>query len=376
MGVFEIIRAEQRTADMVGWFAGVCGKVTDFIGGSVFRSKYEAVAVEMESQDFAFYSALKKAIPTAIYNAFDFTLQPANAAANYVIFTANTAPILDIVIPAGTIVTTAASTGSQNNSYATAEVAVLPAGQTAVSVFVECTIAGSAGNTDVNTVNTLQTVVPGVDQVNNPAAFTNGTDIETESSRRGRFLVFISTLARGTNAAVQYGALTAQLVDGSGNITESVAYAVCIDAASDLPAGSGTCYICNSAGTASTGLIALAQKIINGYTDASGNKIAGWKAAGAIITVAAATLSAHNTTVAITMSAGVGSPTTLATQAQSITSAYLSSGGIGDPYIFNEHVQRVMNLPGVEDVAISPTGNVTPSASTILRPGSITVTTA
>jgi len=376
MGVFEIIRAEVRTASMTGWFSGVCGKITDFLVGSVFRSKFEAVAVEMEAQDFAFYSALKKAIPTAIYNAFDFTLQPANAAANYIIFTANTAPTLDVVIPAGTIVTTATSTTTQSNSYATAEAAVLLAGHTTVSVFVECAVAGSSGNTDVNTINTLQTVIPGIDRVNNAVSFTNGTNIETESARRGRFLVFISTLARGTNAAVQYGALTAQLVDGSGNITESVAFAVCIDAPSDQPAGSGTCYICNSAGTASTGLIARAQKIINGYTDASGNKIAGWKAAGAIITVAAATLSTHATTVAITMSAGVGSPTALATQAQTITSAYLSSGGIGDPYTFNEHVQRIMDLPGVADVAITPTGNITPAASAIIRPGVITVTTA
>ena len=376
MAVFEIIPAGTRAASMLGWFAGICNRVTDFLVGSVFASKFEAVAVEMESQDFAFYRAIRKAIPIALYNAFDFTLEPATAAANYVTFTANVAPSADIVIPAGTLVISQTNSSTQGNTYSTAAPAILAAGQTTVQAYVVCTVAGSAGNTDINTINAIKTVVPGIDSVNNAAAFINGSDIETESERRARFIAFIATLPRGTNAAVEYGAMTAQLVDASGNITESVAYAVCIDAPLDQPAGSGTCYICNSAGTASSDLIALAQKLINGYKDASGAKIAGWKAAGAIITVAAATRSVHNTTVAIVMAADVQDPAALRAQAQSISGTYLSSGGIGDSYIFNEHVQRVMDLTGVIDVTITASGNVNPANNTIIRPGTITVTSS
>jgi len=103
MSTFRVIRAEERTANMIGWFSGICRAVTDFIVGSKIRSQFETLAVEMESQDFQFYAALKKAIPAAIYNAFNFNITPAAKAAGSVTFTASPAPTTDIIIPAGTI---------------------------------------------------------------------------------------------------------------------------------------------------------------------------------------------------------------------------------------------------------------------------------
>ena len=372
---FDIIKADQRVASMIGWFSGICGKVTDFLAGSVIRSKFEAVAVEMESQDFAFYVALKKAIPTAVYNAFNFNLLPAVAASNLVVFSANSAPSSNVTIPAGSIVASVTTAAVQGNTYATTSTATLLAGQTSVQAFVECTVSGSAGNTDVNTINTMQAVIPGIDSVNNAVPFTNGQDIETETQRRARFLVYITTLARGINTAVEYGATSSYLTDGSGNITERIDYASFVDAPSDQPAGSGTCYVANSAGgTVSSTLIALAQQNINGYTDVHGNKIPGWKAAGAKITVTAATLVTHNCTITVVTDSTISNPSALSTQVQTITANYLAGGGIGDPYIYNEHVQRIMDLPGVVDATIAPAGNVTPASSAILRPGTITVT--
>ena len=371
---FEIIRKEQRASSMTGWFSGICGKVTDFLAGSVTKSKFESVAVEMEAQDYAFYTALKKAIPTAVYNAFDFTLKPPTEASNYVIFGANVAPTTNIIIPAGTVVTSQTTAAVHVNSYATAEAAILLAGQTTVQAFVECTVAGAAGNTDVNTINSIQSVVEGIDTVTNTTALSNGQNIETEAGRRSRFKTFISTLSRGTNAAVEYGAMIASIKDTSGNIIESVMYARCIDAPADQPGGAGTCYIANSGGTASSDLIAQAQKIVDGVRNTDGTKVAGWKAAGAKIPVVEATLSLHNCTVAGVMDGTVGDQTALEAQMTAVTSAYLSSGGLGDGYIYNEHVQRIMAIPGIGDVTITPAGNITPPSSTIIRPGALTVT--
>ena len=371
--VFDIIKAETRTASFIGWFSGICGKATDFIVGSVVRSKFEAVAVEMESQDFAFYTALKKAIPTAIYNAFNFNLLPAVAASNSVIFTANTAPLTNVNIPAGTIVVSQTTADVQGNSYATASAATLIAGQTTVSVFVECTVPGAAGNTNINTINTIQTVVPGIDSVNNAVSFTNGQDIETETQRRARWLIYITTLARGINTAVEYGATSSFLTDTSGNITEQIAYANFVDAPSDQPAGSGTCYVCNSAGIVSDTLLALAQQNINGYTNSSGNKVPGWKAAGAKIAVTAATLINQNFTIVVTTDSTVNDWEAFEAQVQTVTENCLQ-GGIGGSYIYNEHVQKIMDLPGAIDVSITPVGNVNPASGAILRLGTATVT--
>ena len=84
---FEIIKAETRTASMIEWFTGICSAVTDFLPGSKIRSKFETIAVEMEAQDYAFYQALRKAIPISIYQAFDFKLQAAQKASGLVTFT-------------------------------------------------------------------------------------------------------------------------------------------------------------------------------------------------------------------------------------------------------------------------------------------------
>jgi uncharacterized phage protein gp47/JayE len=65
-------------------------------------------------------------------------------------------------------------------------------------------IPGSQGNVLASTISMIASSIPGVDTVNNPAAFGGGYDQETDSALRTRFQDFLATRARGTLKAVGY----------------------------------------------------------------------------------------------------------------------------------------------------------------------------
>lgn len=368
---FKIIRAETRLANMVAWFAGVANRqLTDFIVGSKLRTKFETVAVEMEAQDYQFYQAVKKAIPTSIYYAFGFNLRGAVRASGMVTFTAPGAAASDIQIPAGTKVATAATASSPAKIYETTALAVLATGQTTVAVLVQCTAAGGTGNTAADTITVLQTAISGISSVSNLVAFANGADQETEAARAARFTEFVTTLSRGTAAALIYAAKTAALTDSSGVITEQVVAACVTGPPETGSAGVCNVYIYNGSDGASTDLVTRAQAIIDGYTDADGTAIPGYKAAGVIATVAAATLNEVDVTCNVLAGSGVTDEAVA-----SVIATYLQSLDIGQGAIYHEIVERIMAIAGVTDVAFTtPTANVAGEAGHKIVPGTITVT--
>src|SRR6266702_2487735 len=144
---FSIIKMETRLANMVTWFAGLQNKITDFVVGGKTRTKFEAIAQEMESQDFHIYRAIIKAIRTSVYQTFDFNLEPAARAAGLVTFSASPAPASDIPIPAGTRVATVGTAAVAEIVYETTVDVTLLAGTTSINAPVSCTVAGVAGNT-------------------------------------------------------------------------------------------------------------------------------------------------------------------------------------------------------------------------------------
>lgn len=359
---------------MITWFAGIQRTITDFVIGGKTRSKLESVAVEMESQDFQIYRAIKKAIPVSIYQAFKFTLLAAVRASGLVTITASPAPTQDILIPKGTQLATIGSNMVAEKIYATTADAIIPAGETSVSVQVACVTAGTIGNTGPNTIIVSKSTIAGVTGITNAAGLSNGAEIETEDARRVRFTQYISSLTRGIDAAIEYGARSAYLADITGAITEQVTAALVVGPPSDGAAGAFTCYIYNGSGGASSDLVAKTQQIIDGYTDPSGNKISGFKAAGIVATITAATTSALNVTASVVAAAGADK-TAIQTQVEAAISSYIQSLGLGQEYIHNELIERVMAIPGVVDVTFTtPTANSTPTASQVIILGSLTVT--
>jgi hypothetical protein len=347
---------ETRVGRMLAWFAARQKAITDFLPGSVTRTRYEAIALELEQQDYQTYRAVTKAIPIAVYRAFNFAPLPAVRAGNMVTLSIAVAAGQDIVIPKGSQVTTVASTTTPVKTYETTAAATLLAGQTTVAAAVVCTSPGSTGNTGAGTITVVKGIL-GIDAVTNASALTNGADAESEADRVRRFQGYITTLAKGTDGALEYGAKTAVLTDESGAITERVTQALAVDIPA-ATAGFADVYIYNGIGDTSSELITRAQAIVNGYTDSNGVKIIGYKAAGVVVTVSAATEIAQDITLVITLLPGAIAADIIA-KAEAAIAAYLGSLGIGETIIYHELVERMMTIDGVYDVVITaPAANV------------------
>lgn len=81
---------------------------------------------------------------------------------------------------------------------------VLAAGVASISVPVQASSVGAAGNAIIGQINTLTQPIPGVDTVSNAAAFTNGADAETDAALRTRFIAYVASLSKATKAAILY----------------------------------------------------------------------------------------------------------------------------------------------------------------------------
>lgn len=358
---------------MIQWFSGICQKVTDFLPGSKIRTKFEAIAVELEAMDFAFYQAAKKAIPIAIYQAFSFDLLPPTKAAGTVVFTANQAPVTNVTIPSGTRLATAGSASVPEKLYETTATVTLLAGNTSIEAPVASVTAGIIGNTGINNIRVVKATIAGITSATNAAALINGSDKETENERRSRFIDYIAGLRRGTNGAIVTGAKTAAIVDSSGIVIEEVVTALVDEPGT--PAGYITCYIYNGTGSTSDALIAKTRQIIDGYVDSDGKRIAGYKAAGIVCVVTRATETPLNITATVAALAGYDQAV-LQVQLETAIAAYLQGLDIGQDCLRNEIIERIMATEGVYNCdLIAPANDLTAEKYTVFTPhGLIAVT--
>lgn len=348
---FDIIKKETRVARMIAWLAGVQTKITDFSPGGKTRTKIDAIALELEQQDYHFYRAVTQAIPIALYRAFNFPPLAAIRATGSVVFTALAAPGANVAIPIGTRISTVGTETATEKVYETTAAATLLAGQTTVTVAISAAVTGRTGNTGVGTITNIKTSISGIDSVSNPSAVTNGADRESEADRAARFRDYIATIKRGTAAALEYAAKTATLSVGT-EITERVTNALSVD---HEDGGFVDLFIYNGVGSPSAQLIARTQQIIDGYSE-GGVKIPGYKAAGIIATVLAVTEIPQDVTVVLAYEAGYSG---LGSKAQAAIDAYVSGLEIGQDMIRNELIERLMVIPGIKDLTLSaPAANV------------------
>lgn len=367
---FEIITAETRTERMITWFSGICSAITDFIAGSVIRSKFESVAVEMEAQDLAFYQAAKKAITAGAYQAFAFATLPAVTARGTVTFSRETPSVTDIIIPATTMVATETGVGVNEKTYTTTQEVILLSGLLDISAEIICTQTGSEGNTPLNTITVMKTAVQGINSVTNTVGIRSGRDAETGDERYIRFQSYIPTLRRGTESAVIVGAKTAAIL-ADGVVSESVKSVLL----SQEGAGYVKCYIYNGAATASDALIARAQEIIDGYNVYDNGtiteRVAGYKAAGVTVEVISANTVTQEILANVTTNKGVDTALITANIEQAIEQ-YMSGLDIGDSVIRSAVIERIQSVDGVYNTdLILPVEDVTPSTGSVIVAGGL-----
>jgi len=148
---------------------------------------------------------------------FALTRLPAVAATGVVTFTRFTV-VGTALVPVGALVRTSDGTqtfgvtaDATNAAWNAAQNGYLMSPTTAtVDVPVVDQVPGSAGNVQAGAVTLLASAIPGVDAVNNAAAFANGLDAETDAAFRSRFQNYIDSRSRATTQAVGYAVSSIQ----------------------------------------------------------------------------------------------------------------------------------------------------------------------
>lgn len=166
---------------------------------------------------------------------FSFTRLAAVAATGQVTFSRFTSS-QQAVVPVGTGVQTSDGTqtfaialDTTNSAYnAILNGYIINAGVSSVNVPVKAAVAGSRGNIQANTLTVITTPIPGVDTVNNSAAFSNGINAESDAAFLVRFALYIASLSKATKAAVGY-AITSVQQGLNYTITENQDYGGGVD---------------------------------------------------------------------------------------------------------------------------------------------------
>lgn len=369
---FQIKNFASISASILNILKATQNKVTDFNVGSIVRTMIESIAAEIDELYQQMFIGLKEAIPVSVYNSFDFAALTALPASGLVRVTI-TSSASATTIPSGADFTIA--TGA--STYLSNVDVTIPAGDTFIDVLVTCDTAGTFANIAAGQVFAVSPEVPGIVSATNLAAFTTGTDAESIDDRKARFNAFISSLPRGTVAALTYGLNLAYLTGTQGNITERVVSSSIVEPWLDDPTepiSLVNCYIHNGVGLTSSGLVARAREVIYGYYDALGVAVPGWKAAGVHVEVFAATEVTVAVAGVLVAESGYDQPTLLEL-AEPVVYSYILSLGIGKPAIKSEMIALIMGIEGVANITLSaPAGDTAANAMTKLMPGSIALT--
>ena len=375
---FQIKDFVSVAASLINYMRGTQGRVTDFNVGGVARTMLEAPAIEIEQVYQQLRNGLQEAIPVATYNSFSFARLGAVAASGVVRVTI-AVQTTNTVIPAG-------AAFSLNGSGAVVEAvsgATITAGNTYADIAMHASAAGAAGNIAAGQAFTPSSTIAGFVSAANAAAFVGGRDVESDDQRKQRFQSYVSTLSRGTPAAISYGASTAAIYATDGvTVVEKVAAALVVEpyeTDNTQPPGLVNLYVHNGVGGTSAALVGRADAVVRGYTDpTTGVKVAGYKAAGAHLVTAAATETALNVTGVVTVQPGYVAATVLSAVSGALA-AYILSLGIGEAFQVAEAIFRVKSIAGVGNFVLSapsPTADASPAATAKYMPGSLTITAA
>lgn len=361
------------TASMINWMRSVQKKVTDFRIGSIVRSMLEAVAAEIDEFYKQAFIGLREAIPVAIYTTFNFPALTATPTTGLIRVTIDAQPGV-ITIAQGTV--WVPSSGGSVNYAQTADVDIA-IGDTFADVPVAAVTAGSIGNLPSGTTFTPSPVPTGFVSATNLSSWLTGIDTESDADHKTRFNSFISTLQRGTLAAIRYGLTTVTITDAGGNVIERVVTSQAVEPwVTDItqPVSLINAWIHNGVGATSGALLTQAQKVIDGYYDESNNPVPGWKAAGTKVVVAIATENPVNITGVLTPLPGYDKPTLIGKAIPALAS-YLQQLAIATPGLYAQLITRVESIPGVYNFVLStPTTDVPAITGQKIMPGVITIT--
>lgn len=332
-------------------------KVTDFNQGSVSHSIIDTVARIAERAYVAIRQGYNEQRAILPYSPFGMEKKEGLFASGTVVFHRDSSLSTATVIPKGTVVS------GNGLSFTTTE-----AGTIAIdavdsdSINVTANSAGSDYNIAINSIDSIDTVVPAdVVSVSNEVAFTGGTDEETDAEFEARFTAWINGLSGTNKYAIKCAALSVNEVRSVSIQNHKPPYKDIYNMSIYVDDGSG--------GAADSTLDAVKLAIEGDGTESSPGHIA----PGINIRVIAPTVVPVNVSMAI----NVNDVDTESAQEEitEVITDYVNGKTIGEEVILSELITKVMALNYVVDCSITlPTANVIPESNQIAKIGTCTLT--
>lgn len=357
-------------------------QVISFTKGAVFRALAEAqasVSLWLQGLILQLLTVTRLATSQSIdvdsfVNDYGLTRLPANAATGLVTF-ARATPTNPAVILVGAAVQSTDGTQTftvyadpTNSAYSVnaggAGIAgyTIPAAVTSLIVPVQNTIAGAFGNVQAGAITIIQTGMSGIDTVTNVAAFTNGFNAESDVALKARFVLFINSLAKGTESAIGFAVQSVQ---------QGMQYQI-IENPPPAPGSppAVTLYVDDGSGAIPAGTLTAATTAAQAM-----------RAAGVSLGVFAATKLLANVTMTIATAPGYSHPTVVAQVVAAIT-AFINGLGLGataalGQLSYMQVASVAFGVQGVTDVTNYTLNGVAadlvPASGVVIKAGSIVV---
>lgn len=322
-------------------------QLTDYTPGSVIRSIYEAVAMELESYYVLQEENISWGIQHGVLDSFGFVQRGAKAAYGNIDITLYSPAAAGTVLPKG--MTFTSSDTQYPQTYVLQQPYQVPVGAVSITVQAFCTQVGAIGNIPAGKIDTATNSATGVSSVNNPQDFNTGSDVESTAEVRNRFQSFVDTRGRATLKAMDYAARRVAEVTGVyvyeevGKIT---VYAH--DANGDLP-----------------------DDVRNEIIDSE----EAYRPAGIPCDVEPVTKRNIDVQVSITATNITLLPDDFEDNLAQMVTSYLDNFNAGDDLILSELIARIINFsPLIYDATlVVPVMNVQVAPSEIVRAGDVTV---
>jgi uncharacterized phage protein gp47/JayE len=138
------------------------------------------------------------------------TRKDARFASGEVLFKRGTPAPGDIIVPAGTVVST-----DRGQNFATSDKRTLRRGQLSIVVPIRAQVEGTPGKVDAGTITSINRPIFGIDAVQNDAATFFASNQETDAELKQRVLAAIERAGKSTVDAIRYA-----LIEDISEVTE------------------------------------------------------------------------------------------------------------------------------------------------------------
>lgn len=365
--------AATLVANSVAKAQATCSKLLDFSTGSILLAIMEAnasIALWMQWLLTLLMKRQRLATSEGVdvdswVGDFALTRLPAVPATGIVTLSRFTATV-SATVPVGTTVRTSdASTtfaileDGDNAHWNGVDGYTMPIGTASIDVPVQAVTSGASGNVQANTVTLLGSALPGVDTVNNAAAFVNGFDAETDAQLQARFPAYLTAREKATATAIGSAIMGVQ---------QGLTYAIAanMDETGAFKPGHFVVTIDDGSGEPSSAL----QASVYAAVDAVRSVCETFSVQPP--TVQTVSVSMTMTAVPGYIKANMRGPLAVA------IAAFIDSLPVGTPLYYAQLAQvAYSSLPGIGSITAlllnGGTADVTGGPSTVLRAGSVVV---